>query len=483
MLMPYYNAGYYVEYGGGTMKEGDFSLRNDHHALVPVPHTVSFVSGNPYYTYYNGNNPDPQTVWTNGLVTDPAPGLSPGTLYPQYGQQVFLGWFEDTDPQHATPFDFLTPVTAANVNAATRTKTLYARWDQGVKVDFTMGNEDYNGPALLTQYLISGTSPSDPGTFPDPGPVIGRIYPQYGNREFLGWYTQDQQSDPLHASHLFTFPPAPSPDTVTTDTRLYGHWQQYVTVTFANLNGNDDPGFNTNAAAFAPQTFVQGGYAADPVTAVPGALVIPPPGFTFYGWSADPVMTYRTFTPATDDYFTLGPTVSANTVIYGVWSPDVYSVAFDPWGGTWVPGGDAAPKVFEYVPANNPVGTVSGNTLPYEFDPALDPALSPGLAPPATVNLHRPGHTFAGWDSPVVTQPAGNKTYRALWAPVVHDILYVFNGTPAYPVAPPAVDYPQSYSAASTFPLPVGVPTRGGYLFLGYTVKDDRLAQAHPTLP
>ncbi|MDR3149568.1 MAG: hypothetical protein LBT88_06115 [Oscillospiraceae bacterium] len=56
--------------------------------------------------------------------------MTVGTVYPQYGNRKFLGWF--TSPSAVNPFDFSTPVESSLVNSGSSAIVLYGRWSAPV---------------------------------------------------------------------------------------------------------------------------------------------------------------------------------------------------------------------------------------------------------------------------------------------------------------------------------------------------------------
>jgi uncharacterized repeat protein (TIGR02543 family) len=442
-----YTFSHCVPNGGLTLTAGPNVL-----TLVydPIQYAVNFVSANASYSGVEGTAAT-QYVEMGGNVVDPTPKLTAGTFYPEYGQKKFLGWFESNSALDTTPVTFPLTLTTGNVNTTTRTKTLYARWEDGIKVTFLVQNSDYTGDRNITQYVLAGESPANPN--PD---LLkpGTLYPQYGNKKFLGWFT-----DPTSGTQ-FNF----GTGTVTVDTTLYGHWEQHWTVSFANTNGN----------TVQPQTVPNNGKATEP-------SVLIPQNFRFFGWSTSPTAAPAATEGDNDAQYDFDTPITADTTIYGVWNPSVFSVTFDVNGGDWDTTGlapDILPRKFEYVPANTS-GTYG--SAPFEYD-----------ARTFTVKPVRVGYKFDVWSPTPTTEPhtSGNATYYAQWEVIDYDIDYIWSDSTAYPVTNPTLPdsaFPETYNVLSTFPLPIGNPTRNGYTFIGYTSEYSDFPytpiQIHPTEP
>jgi uncharacterized repeat protein (TIGR02543 family) len=433
---------------------------------------VRFHSGNPGYRGTGG------PAYTQYIYLDERPGaldptdprLTAGSYYPEYGQKKFHGWFESNNavPGRDTPVDFPLMITADD---GSHEKNLYAVWEESLKVTFLVQNNAYSGAPNVTQYIVEGDAPVDPN-ITGRGLVDGRHYPEYGDRRFLGWY------DAPAGGEKFDF----GTDNISVDTVLYGHWEQYWTVTFVNLNGNTVPAL----------TVLDGTYATTPntLTGIGGDFAttsneLTPGDFVFYGWSADPEATGGGTPGQNTAPFDFAATpITSDTIIYGVWEPRVYSVIFEVNCGVWETRATTAttmnifPFVYEYIPENTGGLYGSANT---DFDPGRD-------AP--AVNPTRANYVFTGWNSnqsgggeAPAARSSGNFTYYAQWEPVSYPIIYVWNDSAAYPASAPGVNAPDSYDYESrSFPIPIGEPKRSGYVFIGYTATGGH-ALEYPTMP
>ncbi|GHU81921.1 hypothetical protein FACS189415_1310 [Bacteroidia bacterium] len=419
----------YIGTGNGSAAtQGNFSAVTLYvkHQYAPINYTID----------YNLNDGSNHTGNPTGYTT-PVLNTAAITLQaPTKPGFAFTGWTGGGGAGH--PVDIQTETkqpTFGGPNTNITGNLLFtANWMLQHTVDFDAQNAYYTGTPAVLQKVDPGASPSAPA-----GLTANTLYKQYGNRRFLGWFT-----DPVGGSQ-FQF----GTDAITADTTLYAHWQQYWTVDFANTNGN----------IVVAQTVEDGDVAAYPGT--PSQV-----GFNFYGWSADPAATITGVLGVNSAPYNFAATpISADTTIYGVWDPIVYSVSFDVNGGDWDTTGsapDIVPKVFEYVP--NPGS--SGTSLPLAFNPPAD-------IPSAPV---RAGYNFVGWNSAragggsaPTTQTGANVTYYAQWAAIPYAINYDFADTLSYPASPPAANYPRGYDMNAAFPLSIGAPTRPGYDFLGYT--------------
>ncbi|MCL2227663.1 MAG: InlB B-repeat-containing protein, partial [Oscillospiraceae bacterium] len=304
--------GYYVEY---DFPHGISSSSGIATAEIPVPFTVLFNVGNTFYFETIAN----QTVWGGGTAAQPST-FEVGFLYRNYGNMLFLGWFENLSD--AIPFDFSTPLTALNTHS-------------NIKV-------------------------------------------------------------------------------------LSGKWEQCYTVTFAGTNGHDVPA----------QSVVAGGTAIEPDTSSWSTAV-----FSFYGWSLSSTDDYSSFTEFSFDF-----PINADIVIYGVWDPIIYSLIFNPNGGSW--DGDVTPRLHEYCPgADNP---------PWDdYDPSHIPEAPSRL-----------GYGFDGWMDgggmpPAATTNAitANSTYYAQWQKDTES-----EGEPPIPPPAPTLPEPPSPKPPPTAPLPPELP-------------------------
>jgi uncharacterized repeat protein (TIGR02543 family) len=210
-------------------------------------------------------------------------------------------------------------------------------------------------------------------------------------------------------------------------------------VTFVNTRNNSVPA----------QAVVAGGLAAVPDSSAWSDL-----NFSFYGWSANSAEDYTNFTA-----FDFNEPISADTVLYGLWDPVIYSLCFDTNGGSW--GGDITPRTREYCPGAD--------------DPPWDD-FQPADIPPTP---QRPGYHFNGWqdgngNAPPDRETAilANSTYYAQWGPEIYQINYELHGG-SFDAANPT-----NYSVENTsFPISISDPLRDGYIFLGWLVR-----YANPTL-
>ena len=483
--------GFYVEY---DFPDGLPSSSGAATAALRVPIVVTFDVGNPACSATVSH----QLIWAGDTATQPTNFVA-DHLYPNYGNQKFIGWFES--PTATTPFNFATPLNAANTNRSS--KTLFGKWEQYYRVSF-----DINNPAfvvgIMTQNVAAGGYPQAPlglspgsmrsawngsqyetfeflgwfswGENPANGvpynfavdavfadialhaewakhyqvsfdvnntafvgsPLIalqsvregeqasapselvaGSLYPSFGNRLFVGWYLGGVLYD-------FSAP-------VVSDLSLQAHWEQYYNVTFTGVRNQLVPS----------QAVASGGIAVAPDTSTWSDA-----RFTFYGWSDNSTDDYTSFTP-----YDFGSPIVADTILYGMWDPPIYTLAFDPNGGSWA--GNITPQTREYCPG--------ADSPPWDdFQPADIPP-----------NPERPGYSFSGWVDSNTDPPPGTTSvvlasnrYFAQWALETYRIDYLLNGGTL------AAGNPSTYSVEnSVFPIDIGQPERIGYTFLGWTAR------------
>jgi uncharacterized repeat protein (TIGR02543 family) len=157
-------------------------------------------------------------------------------------------------------------------------------------------------------------------------------------------------------------------------------------------------------------------------------------GYTFGGWS-NGVTTYTTnYTP------------SANITLNPVWTPNSYTISYNKNG-----------------PAS---GTVPGNQTWAESTTALTLSGNTG-------SLARDGYTFGGWATSAsapqtaittfsTTSTTLTQTMYAIWTPISYSITYNLNGGDSTLPTQSSLNIGQTFTTADK-------PTRGGYLFAGWS--------------
>jgi uncharacterized repeat protein (TIGR02543 family) len=325
--------------------------------------------------------------------------------------------------------------------------TLYAAWDiNRYTVSFDVNNPAYSGAPIQAQTVESGSIAHQPESL-----SAGSMYTNYGNRKFLGWFVNLSDTAPYD----FQRP-------VTANLTLHAKWEQFYRVEFAN----------THESQITPQYVPSGGRATRPSPDPTG-----PAGYTFHGWSASPNAFVITDTPGANSapFDFAGTPITTDTAIYGVWSPDIWSIEFNANGGAFADR-ETAPKSAEYIPANAPPQSmgVGDPVRPYSFLASRD--VPTGLA--------RLGYSFTGWrgapngtgaqlpaDGTVVT---GNAVYYAIWQLETYDIDYDLAGGMA------AYANPVTYRVTDHFPITFNAPQRTGYTFTGWTCDYEDTVETNP---
>ena len=394
--------------------------------------------------WYWADGPEAGMVFYNRAVRDDTNGPLPGVFnffsngwtynkYPQYQSYIYNGREPNGDAgEYCLQFAWANKASWNDLSYNSGTVEGYY-----VEYDFPEGLSEITGMAsaeVIVSFNVSfdvnnrdfsGAPPIYPQRVPAGGhtavrpPVLleGEIYREYGNRKFLGWFSDGGKFD-------FSLP-------ITKDTALTAHWEQYYVVTFANTKDHYAP----------PQLVAGGGVAIEPET----SAWEDDPKFNFYGWSADSTENYNYFTA--HDFST---PVSGDMVLYGVWDPIIYSLIFDPNGGSW--DGVFAPVIREYCP---------GAVPPWE---EFNPSHIPG-------GPSRPGFRFNGWldesdnAPPSAAAATANGLYFAQWEAQVYNIRYDLEG------GVPGEENPGTYSVKDMFPINIGDPEREGYIFLGWAAE------------
>jgi uncharacterized repeat protein (TIGR02543 family) len=325
--------------------------------------------------------------------------------------------------------------------------TLYAAWDiNRYTVSFDVNNPAYSGAPIQAQTVESGSIAHHPESLSE-----GSMYTNYGTRKFLGWFVNLSDTAPYD----FQRP-------VTANLTLHAKWEQLYRVEFAN----------THESQIAAQYVPSGGRATRPSPDPTG-----PVGYTFHGWSASPNAFVVADTPGANSApFDFANTpITTDTAIYGVWSPDIWSIEFNANGGTFADGG-TSPKSAEYIPANGPPtnSNVGDPVRPYAFLASRDVPANPA----------RLGYSFTGWrgasdgtgaqlpaDGTVIT---GNAVYYSIWQLETYDIDYNLVGG--------MVTYanPDTYRVTDHFPITFNAPQRTGYTFTGWTCDYEDAVETNP---
>ena len=384
-------------------------VRDDHNG--PVPDVFNFFSNGWTYNTY------PQ--YRNYIQNGNEPNGDGGECCLQFAWANKASWNDLTNNSsivrgYYVEYDFPRGLSASGSATAVLTVPL--------TVSFDVGNNSCSS-------IIEGQTVWKGGTITEPSALTaGSLYASFGNRKFLGWFENPSDITPFDFSTPLT-----ASNTQNNAKRLYGKWEQYHTVSFANTRGYSAPAqaIATGGTATAPQTSAWGDHT-----------------FMFYGWAEDMTADYGTFTP-----FDFSTPISADRIIYGMWDPIIYTLSFEPDGGSWDE--DIAPRMREYCPgADNP---------PWDdFEPSHVPA-----AP------SRHGYSFVGWMDENDTAPpdtaaiiTASNVYFAVWAAETYSINYELTGGTL------AAGNPDAYTAAGDlFPIDIGNPRRDGYIFLGWSVK------------
>ncbi|MGI6701866.1 MAG: InlB B-repeat-containing protein [Christensenellales bacterium] len=237
---------------------------------------------------------------------------------------------------------------------------------------------------------------------------IGELpMPEKTGYTFIEWNSApDGSGDTYDAETLFEF---------TDEYTIYAIWEINIYEVVFNSNGGD---------GVASQNIEYNSLVARPDNPTKT-------GYTFYCWCYDESLTEEVDFDAP---------VEGDMTLYARWTPNEYTLTFDPKGGIFE-GEDDSKEVFY----DNAVG---------------------GLPTP-----NKPGYDFLGWSRDISGQEpdinenteywaADDCTVYAVWIPIDYDIIYVLNGGENDP------DNPTQYNTEMT--VVIQNPSRRGYEFMGW---------------
>ncbi|MDR1018212.1 MAG: hypothetical protein LBM02_05875 [Lachnospiraceae bacterium] len=133
---------FYVEFTGAPKDLiGSYTFKSP--VFIPLPIKVDFKIQNSLYS----TSLSTQELFIGDKVSNPTTNLVPGTVYSQYGNKKFLGWF--IDAAATKPYDFNALVTDTSTSF-----TLYGGWKQMHTIDASYGlhgSLDQNGSILVAE--------------------------------------------------------------------------------------------------------------------------------------------------------------------------------------------------------------------------------------------------------------------------------------------------------------------------------------------
>ena len=372
---------------GGWYKDEDFTDEWDFATEVKEDLTL-YAKWEPINYYFvtfipNGGSPPPimQYIYSGGKVIEPAPMSLLG--------RGFGGWYKDDG--WIDEWDFATEVTEDLI--------LYAKWDT---IDYQVTFEANGGyPAPGTQNLIHGTRIVEPAPMNLDG---------YG---FGGWYKDADFIEPWDFATEVTSP-----------LTLYARWDTYkYTVLFETNGGKPEP--------------INQVVMFDTLVTRPSAMT--KTSANFGGWFRDPYFLNE-WDFATDKASNY--TIDGFLTLHAKWEalPEIYTVSFDPNGGTPVPLSQSI---------------VTGAKA-YEPEP-----------------MSRSSHGFGGWYKDALfnelwdfNKPVDESfTLYAKWETIYHLVTFEANGGNPEPISQSLIDG-----------TPVVEPmamSRRGYGFGGWYTGDD----------
>ena len=297
--------------------------------------------------WYWADGPEAGTVFYNAPVRNDTHGPIPGVFnffsngwtyntYPQYRSYIQNGSEPNGDGGECCLQFAWSDKASWNdlVNNSTLVQGFYVEYDfpEGlssasgvataklpipITVSFVVGNNFFSD-AIGYQTVLTDDTATQPTML-----EIDKLYLNFGNKKFLGWFENLSDITPFDFSTPIT-----AANTQDNSKILYGKWEQYYNVSFANTRGN----------IATAQGLPSGGFAVEPDT-----TMWSDEAFKFYGWSANITDDYMNFTP-----FDFNTPIDTDTIVYGMWDPIIYSLIFDPNGGSW--GGVVTPRIREYCP-------------------------------------------------------------------------------------------------------------------------------------
>lgn len=311
---------------------------------------IEEISTKLYDVRFNENESyiDNTSIIANDLLAEPSDPIKEG--------YTFLGWFDEEE----NLFDFDTPITRHMTLTAKFEVEIYTlTFDSngGTPVAPITGDyaTDVVAPTSPTRegYTFTGWSPVLPETMPagnqtytaawiandytitfdvDGGSVLESLTQAYDSElvlpvpakdgfNFVGWFTDVDKTTPFEAT---TMPLG--------NTTLYALWQD------ASL---------TSIVTFE----VNGGSEITPVVVNNGEAVVKPvdptkEGYTFIGWYTDVALQVAY------DFETL---ISTDITLYAKWVHNVYSISFDPNGGSGLVQVKSAVHGFALVEEERPI--------------------------------------------------------------------------------------------------------------------------------
>ncbi len=285
--------------------------------LATTQYTITFDTG-------EWASVDPQIINENGTVTEPADPTSEGI--------VFAGWYEDEELTTLYDFDIVVD----------RDITLYAKWVEGITVSF----DSDGGSAVSDVEVFEGDSLTRPED------------PTYEGYTFAGWYVM--VDDDQLVAYDFN-------NSVRGDFTLYAVWTNNEYKVYFDWNNDSEP-----EEYPGDHTFLDVTYGLPMPSAYIDAQRI---GYTFEGVGDLP--NYEDY----DEYWYLhvyyyDNMASArlwdkaeNSTLYGIWSPNSYTVTLKPNGGS----GEDIDITVTYD-QDMPSGVIAHTRDGYAFDGYYDDA-------------------------------------------------------------------------------------------------------------
>lgn len=320
------------------------------------------------------------------------------------------------------------PYTVTDIDAS-NPPFYFAAYDEVVGTNGT--TYYFYSSTIKSKLLVSfdgngGSTPSAISYYSDTGTALTLPSTSRSGYTFNGWYTASSGGSYVGGSGSGYTASASA------NTTLYAQWTAIPTysVTYAG-NGNTSGTVPTDGSTYA---------SGATVTSKTNSGSLAKTGYTFGGWSISSGGTV-----SAGSTFTMP---SSAVTLTAIWNSNTYTITFDSQGG-------------------NAVNAISG-TYGSQY----------GTLPTPT----RTGYTFNGWFTATNgggTQISSTTTYSssytvyASWTEITYPIYFSANNGTGGPSSP------QYKSYSSNFTIPATVPTRSGYVFIGWGTAIDSISVSY----
>jgi len=396
--------------GSGTSYADKASVSNL--ATIGTVTLYAKWTANTYTVVFNANTNNVTGTMENQLFTfDVSQNLSENTFTkPGY---TFAGWNTKTDGSGTSYADKASVSNLATIG----TVTLYAKWTPNTyTVVF-----DANGG--------EGTMSSQTHTYDAELALSENAFSKTGYT-FAGWNTASDGSGTTYTN-------CQSIDNLTTTANgtvtLYAKWTPNTYTVIFNPNGGE--------GTMSPQT-----HTYDTELAL-SENAFSKTGYTFAGWNTASDGSGTTYTNC-QSIDNLTTTANGTVTLYAKWTPNTYTVTFNPNGGE---------------------GTMSPQTHTYDAELAL-----------SENTFSKTGYTFAGWNtasdesgtnysnqeevSNIAT--SGTVTLYAKWTPNTYTVVFNPNGGEG-------TMSPQTHTYDTELALSENAFSKTGYTFAGWNTASD----------